>query len=1336
MLSVARGGTATKPACLFPVLALMLVFPASGQLLVTSTDATGRTVQTIAPDPSLVLSVTMGDSLAIQAAFDPNEIVHLIIQFESPPYSLIKAQHTGPGKAFRLAAAAADMQRERRQFRADLAALDGAAKQGDPLKPAATRLRFDYTTTFNGMALTTRRWATQAIGAFPSVRQVYVDGPLHALNRESHPALALDRVRSRLQASGAGVTIAILDTGIDYSHPDLGGGFGPGFKVAGGYDFIDDDADPMDEHGHGTHVAGIAAADGTTVRGVAPNARLLAVRVLDERGQGRSSAALAGIEFAVDPDGDPATDDHADVINVSLGGPGSPTDPLSQAINAAVESGVVCVAAAGNKGSYQAIQSPGTASGAITVGASDLDDSLAPFSSRGPTDLAFTNKPDVVAPGVDILSTFPGNAYRTLTGTSMAAPHVAGAAALLLEQHPDWKPALVKAALVQSAADIGQDIWTQGGGRVDTPAAAQLPLVVTPSTMSLGVLDLTHPTHTHTETLTLHNLSDQVQSFDLSIEGTLPPGVVATLTPNRVTLAPGEQGTALFSAVINTAQVPFAPIAPPPFVGRVLVQSPVQSVVVPFTFLKTPHLSLTFEDGPPLYLLIHDGQRYGRLLLMDMLWGADPVILPLHEGRYEVIGVFIPLNPDPPRFPVTFDVREQVPVSHTTKANLTWKQGENTILYRLIDVDGNTMDPDYTFARLVFEGEAFTLGVGGTLKYDHLRIENVSERYRLNMAFHTFSHPSGADYIIPFSLGPGITSSENVRNDPSTFKRSDSRFTVGPGIRELMIVQGNYYTVLTDFPIRSFFFSPSLIEHHRLAPPFQRTVYYRPIRAPGSAYRFQSYQVFDTTTEDAPVTTGIASNQLYESVLLEITPDKVIGRRSLDPESILFSANKTVEEVMGVPPPYWMARFSNAETGPINRSGAAIHLERAPLAPLFANPGGDLPPGPVAVQVFAGGRLVTDGALPNEPSPVALTLRNQSTQTSYETRFAFDGYEIQGVKGRAAARLRFRLPETAAYDANPPTFETFQLTSDGAFTNHFLPATDHRITFTLKDVDAENRLVPVASAALFYHRLGDLSIWEPLSISRSGDTFTATTLPDLLDGFYALRVLATDRNGNALDYIAEPAFRYGMRTLEENTPPTAFALLSPPRDTLLDRNAPPAPIRFAWEPSADADGDLLRYTFRLSGPGLDTTLTVGDQTSLRLDLASRLDEGAVYTWTTHVADGFAVIPATESFSLRTPGVATSVAEAPGIPRDVALLQNFPNPFLHATTITFALPESGQVHLDVFDLLGRKVAALVDGMLPAGRHRIVWEAADVPSGVYLYRLTTSHVSHVQRMIRIR
>jgi subtilisin len=238
---------------------------------------------------------------------------------------------------------------------------------------------------------------------------------------------------------GAGVRVAVLDTGIDYNHPEFEGNY------QGGYDFVFDDSDPFDDNSrsHGTHVAGIIAAEGngTGVIGVAPEADLFAVKVLDGGGFGLAEWIIAGIEWAVD--------NNMDIINMSLEGPDSLS--LQLACDAAYEAGVLLVAAGGNLGVN--VSFPAAYASVVAVTATDMADAKA-FSPSGP-------QVELAAPGVDILSTVRGGGYDVLSGTSQAAPHAAGTAALLFATIGDLNNDEMinnedlRQALAMTAIDLG-----------------------------------------------------------------------------------------------------------------------------------------------------------------------------------------------------------------------------------------------------------------------------------------------------------------------------------------------------------------------------------------------------------------------------------------------------------------------------------------------------------------------------------------------------------------------------------------------------------------------------------------------------------------------------------------------------------------------------------------------------------------------------------------------------------------------------------------------------------------------------------------------------------------
>jgi len=344
----------------------------------------------------------------------------------------------------------------------------------------------------------------------PYVKKILLDKKVGVKLNESIPLIGADKVWE-IGYNGSGIRIAIIDTGIDNSHPDFYFSNGTS-KIERNIDFTDDH-DIDDLFGHGTHCAGIAAgtgaASGGKFKGVAPGAKLWNVKVLNRYGWGYLSWVISGIEYATyGPDGIENTGDEADVLSLSLGAYwwSDGTDPLSMACDNAVDLGRIVVVAAGNWRGYFHIGVPATARKAITVGATDKYDNIAWFSSYGPT-IDYRVKPDLLAPGVNIISArarnglfkpIPENSYYTmLSGTSMSTPHVAGAAALLkqimLTRYTGgrWIPDLVrhvKDALISHSEDLGYNVYQQGGGRLDIYKIIGVSsLCVHPATVSFGL---------------------------------------------------------------------------------------------------------------------------------------------------------------------------------------------------------------------------------------------------------------------------------------------------------------------------------------------------------------------------------------------------------------------------------------------------------------------------------------------------------------------------------------------------------------------------------------------------------------------------------------------------------------------------------------------------------------------------------------------------------------------------------------------------------------------------------------------------------------------------------
>lgn len=351
----------------------------------------------------------------------------------------------------------------------------------------------------------------------PPVAHVWLDGKVRAALAESVPQIGAPTMW-RSGYTGKGIKVAVLDTGVDQAHPDLRGveTLEKNFSTS---------SDAKDRYGHGTHVASILAGSGAKsggrYKGVAPGVKLLDGKVLADDGSGSMSTIVSGMQWAVDQ--------GAKVVNMSLGYGDEPgTDPLEAAV-ARLSGKALFVVSAGNEGGETlTIKSPGSAPAALTVGAVDKQDALAGFSSRGPT-LDGVPKPDITGPGDDITaaqttqSEEPSSeGYTSKSGTSMAAPHVAGAAALVLQQHPDWTGARLKALLTGSAKPNPLlNAHQQGAGRVDLTRAATALVVSEPGSLGFGTHAWPHADDKPAaKTLTYRNYGTQAVTLRLTASGT------------------------------------------------------------------------------------------------------------------------------------------------------------------------------------------------------------------------------------------------------------------------------------------------------------------------------------------------------------------------------------------------------------------------------------------------------------------------------------------------------------------------------------------------------------------------------------------------------------------------------------------------------------------------------------------------------------------------------------------------------------------------------------------------------------------------------------------------
>lgn len=502
--------------------------------------------------------------------------------------------------------------------------------------------------------------------AAPGIEKIWLDQKVTASLDVSRVTVGADRAAAAGYA-GEGQTIAVLDTGIDDNHPDLAG------KVVTERSFIEG-SDPGDRYGHGTHVASIiagtgAASDGRYM-GVAPEANLINGKVLDDRGNGPWSAIIAGMEWAAE---------QADVVNMSLGGdPSNGQDPVSQALNEISDrTGTLFVTSAGNDDlAAMSVGNPAAADSALAVAATGkTGERIASYSSVGPRLDDFAVKPEISGPGSGVLAARAGSeGYVGYSGTSMAAPHVTAAAAILLQKHPDMTVQQLRDTLISTANPTEPDpIWWQGAGVVDIGTAVTQDVHAT-GTINLGIdLFPQEPGDTLEDTITYTNTGTDPVTLDLHTEWTkapkdfgrapvepwTPDGAVS-VTPASVTVAPGGSTTATLS--IATDKAPYGTSY-----GRVVATAGNGSSVhttVGFTRDVERHrlaLDAVDRDGLPVQTT---GWSFGVLQSLDSAdwqfvswkqgkaqynWGVGDR---LEAGRYAFMGYIGTFGPAP-HYPMT-----------------------------------------------------------------------------------------------------------------------------------------------------------------------------------------------------------------------------------------------------------------------------------------------------------------------------------------------------------------------------------------------------------------------------------------------------------------------------------------------------------------------------------------------------------------------------------------------------------------------------------------------------------------------------------------------------------
>jgi len=972
--------------------------------------------------------------------------------------------------------------------------------------------------------------------------QIYPDLTVTALLSESVVQVGATQLwsmrdPSNVLVTGVGMVVAVIDTGVDYTHPDLGGGIGPSYKVIGGYDFVNDDADPMDDNGHGTHCAGIVAADGGAT-GVAPDAKILAYKALDSAGQGYMSDVIAAIEKAMDPNGDGYTSDHADVISMSLGGPGDAEDPVCVAVGSAVAAGVVVVVAAGNEGpSLGTVATPGLAREAITVGAIDDSNTLAPFSSRGAIP-SLSMKPEISAPGVGIVSTVPyggtsissPTGYYSASGTSMATPHVAGGAALLLQIHPTWTPAQVKSALVSGSYELGASLWSAGAGGMWLPGAADARVFFEPALVSYGTAG--DPVKSISVYNSGSSISTQVSSSDWSsllANGTMGGTVwtnASTASPASLTIP--SLGT---SSIQLDVEVPATSAPEGYYDGRLQVTGTSLDARVPFGFAVLSRLNVHVismsgsEVNDP-----YGGVWAYRIPDCDVALGkrgsidkpVPPMTFLLPSGTYNVHSIGHQLIYD---FSDPYALSATVTVPKLSSVDVNLRMADARPL--TIDLETDDGNPIYVKDFRVY------------IRYEGLR----------NVSFHI----TGSDYSIKGSEIFSIPKSKTIYVSETLAKVgiSVSGFSYSEGMWDFMSRNWNHWFEYVSGVDTAFLVEASTDLQYLMAWELdgvgastpsvlglvdgQYSVYATKYDIPGAigdlwcnwgTHRAQGGDAAffvrrDTDTSLNPFFTGMTRTTVVQGVFSELyypgnlfrgfierayyEPDYThLSRANTAAEIYLPDRNfitalgaETVVERIGVGPFYPSIATYNTNSSLImvqpllrDQSGAKVGGMSMPTMDLYRN-----------------GQVIGIYQFPEFLSrPDGMRVINLASSGSYMAKISYTPFPQ--ISSSVQMTLGFSVP---ASDINPPRI------LDMVMDQSFVPGSTVPLSFQTSDdkssVTMSASWKPTSGAA-----------WQTLSVTSLGGGAFATSIPtSVSDGAIYLTVRATDASGNYLEFTMDKA---------------------------------------------------------------------------------------------------------------------------------------------------------------------------------------------------------------------
>jgi len=1170
---------------------------------------------------------------------------------------------------------------------------------GNPSKLTHT-ISNQFEVVLSGVAVQTSADVLPQILNLPYVKSIDRDISVSISSLNETPSISdrEDATSTRfITTNFDGPIIAIIDTGIDYRHPDLGGCLGVECKVIGGYDFVDMDNDPLDGHGHGTHVAGIAAGTGLS-NGVMQTARLLAYRTLNSYGSGTASNVIAAIEQAVI--------DGAQVINLSLGSSdGTPSHPLSLAVNNAVQMGVIVVASAGNSGpTAGTIGTPGNAELAITVGALHSDSSIAGFSSRGPVSGTYDLKPDIAAPGVDILSAKLGGGHHRLSGTSMAAPYVAGLVAKLIAIDPLAPPMSWRSRVIQSATTSENLIWDVGYGIArNNDTTSQIG--THPVAFNLtGTVDMTTVGFTtHVDTIRIFNRSDIANEIHIQSR----PSPFTTIQP-VLTSALIQPESYLDIPIIFTydySTLPYAVELPPVYVGYVDILSADDTLNVAVGLAKASVLQLEF-DSPPDLVLIHNQKgdylirsQTGRFLNVE-----------LAKDVYDIIAI---RDGDATKW-----ILENIQVDGKVNITVDEEYASNTLQFDLFDADGARLGACGFSKEMIRFNESKL-----TLEYQYhqscpiqpdliptFKVSDISTAYSYEVTHIAYGEHTDFEYMrYPFAFYDGINESNTLVGGKSAFIPIRWKYEVPPQTDELSFIR--FYESVSGNR-----YQPPSWQTKKVAYPWARNEFLHV--NPSVTYHINTRQ-YDILHQ--------LEGSIYDP---EKDTEILIGPSfySNHRDSLwLRTAGLLIDDTIIIPvrsEGYHLGRgIDLLRPGMIDFEDGMLHIP--PSQPWYSGWYREIRPSMVEIDIRnQDGELLfsdrsnnglyqrksmqeTQGFMVPIPSSGAIIELNRDDvyigNRKQHTRTIFELDEASLAIAATCLRRMSILDE----DGNP-----IQWLSEGS--SAIVSLQDHTC-------DAEVRVE-------FAHWLDD--VWVELESTQNANLgYSDFTVPETLAaGYWSLR-LSVYRNGFANPVFMQevhPALKVEGNTPIPEPPDAPITLLPEPRSFVFSSTT-----LLKWDDIVEAN----EYRVLVSRDG-DFSSTVLDTVISTTSIEILIDGyGQDWFWKVKAGNenGWGPWSLRRSF---TAVIQTSEIDETQLPVEYFLDQNYPNPFNPETRIHFGIARSESVTIDIYSITGQRIRQIKLGVLQAGTHTISVYLNGLSNGVYLYRITTPSYQAVKRMTLLK